>query len=268
MSPVSASSGPVLPRSIPGLTRPAPGSPTSAAARCASSGRTAAGTSRWPTRRGPRVSPTAWPSSSRPRRWAGSAGTGGRRTGPACWWPGSTRPRSRGGTSPTRRTRIARPPPWPIPRPGTPNAEVSLLLAGLDGRMVAVDTGGAAFPYLVTVSWDDRRPADRGAEPRPAGDAAARRGPGDRRDDGAARGHRPAVAGHRARGARPDRRRPTSDAERIAWVADAGGARRLLVGTPEELAGGATAAVTPPSHPGPRGPQRGRRRGAVHRLRG
>jgi dipeptidyl-peptidase-4 len=35
--------------------------------------------------------------------------------------------------------------------------------------------------------------------------------------------------------------------ERIAWVADAGGARRLLVGTPEELAGGATAAVTPPT---------------------
>ncbi|MGH3124822.1 MAG: S9 family peptidase, partial [Streptosporangiaceae bacterium] len=32
-----------------------------------------------------------------------------------------------------------------------------------------------------------------------------------------------------------------------AWVADAGGARRLLVGTPGELAGGAAAAVTPPA---------------------
>ena len=44
------------------------------------------------------------------------------------------------------------------PSAGTPNAEVSLLLAGLDGRMVAVDTGGAAFPYLVTVSWDGGDP--------------------------------------------------------------------------------------------------------------
>ena len=39
------------------------------------------------------------------------------------------------------------------PAAGTPNAEVSLLLARLDGSTVEVDTGRAAFPYLVTACW-------------------------------------------------------------------------------------------------------------------
>jgi dipeptidyl-peptidase 4 len=39
------------------------------------------------------------------------------------------------------------------PAAGTANAEVSLLLARLDGDTVAVDTG--PFPYLVTVRWQD-----------------------------------------------------------------------------------------------------------------
>ena len=41
------------------------------------------------------------------------------------------------------------------PAAGTPNAEVSLLLARLDGNSTEIDTGGAEFPYLVTVSWPD-----------------------------------------------------------------------------------------------------------------
>ena len=40
------------------------------------------------------------------------------------------------------------------PAAGTPNAEVSLLLARLDGTTVDVDTDRAAFPYLVTVCWE------------------------------------------------------------------------------------------------------------------
>jgi len=36
---------------------------------------------------------------------------------------------------------------------GTPNAEVSLLLARLDGTTVEVDTDRTAFPYLVTACW-------------------------------------------------------------------------------------------------------------------
>jgi dipeptidyl-peptidase 4 len=41
------------------------------------------------------------------------------------------------------------------PAAGTPNADVSLLLAGLDGTAVEVETDRAAFPYLVTVRWQD-----------------------------------------------------------------------------------------------------------------
>src|SRR5580692_1823506 len=41
------------------------------------------------------------------------------------------------------------------PAAGTPNADVSLLLAPLDGPAVPVPTEGAAFPYLVTARWQD-----------------------------------------------------------------------------------------------------------------
>src|SRR5208282_3296895 len=40
------------------------------------------------------------------------------------------------------------------PAAGTPNADVSLLLVRLDGTSVPVDTERAAFPYLVTASWE------------------------------------------------------------------------------------------------------------------
>jgi dipeptidyl-peptidase 4 len=39
------------------------------------------------------------------------------------------------------------------PAAGTPNAEVSLLLARLDGSIAEVETDRAAFPYLVTAHW-------------------------------------------------------------------------------------------------------------------
>src|SRR6266568_2499569 len=39
------------------------------------------------------------------------------------------------------------------PAAGSPNAEVSLLLARLDGTTAEVDTGRDAFPYLVTACW-------------------------------------------------------------------------------------------------------------------
>jgi dipeptidyl-peptidase 4 len=41
------------------------------------------------------------------------------------------------------------------PAAGTANAEVSLLVARLDGSSVLVDTDPAAFPYLVTARWQD-----------------------------------------------------------------------------------------------------------------
>ena len=166
--------------------------------------------------------------------------------GTACWSPGSTRPRS-------QRWYIADPanpgrPPGSrsaYPAAGTPNADVSLLLAGLDGPATIVDWDRAAFPYLVTVCWDDRadrRPADRGAEPRPAGDADPGRGPGHRRHDRCC-ARTPTRTGWTScpgcpawTGGRPDRldrRRRT-------------GHRRLLVATPGELSRGGAEPVTPP----------------------
>ncbi|MGH3070138.1 MAG: DPP IV N-terminal domain-containing protein, partial [Streptosporangiaceae bacterium] len=122
------------------------------------------------------------------------------------------------------------------PSAGTPNAEVSLLLAGLDGRLAEVDTGGAAFPYLVTVSWDAGDPlivvASRdqrvmrllAADPATGATTVLREDTDPRWLD--------IVPGVPARTGDP------AGEERIAWAADAGGARRLLVGTPGELAGG------------------------------
>ena len=170
------------------------------------------------------------------------------------WWApdGASLLVARVNETPVQRWHIADPanpdrPPAVVayPSAGTPNAEVSLLLAGLDGRMVAVDTGGAAFPYLVTVSWDAGDPLivvlsrDQrvmrllAADPATGATTVLREDTDPRWLD--------IVPGVPAR---------ISDAdgdERIAWVADAGGARRLLVGTPEELARGAGAAVTPPA---------------------
>jgi dipeptidyl-peptidase 4 len=39
------------------------------------------------------------------------------------------------------------------PAAGTPNADVSVVLARLDGTLVEVETGRDAFPYLVTAHW-------------------------------------------------------------------------------------------------------------------
>lgn len=44
------------------------------------------------------------------------------------------------------------------PRAGTANADVSLAVLGLDGSRVDVDWAREAFPYLVSVAWNDRCP--------------------------------------------------------------------------------------------------------------
>ena len=128
------------------------------------------------------------------------------------------------------------------PAAGTPNADVSLLLAGLDGRRAEVDIDWAAFPYLVTVAWeaggdplivvqsrDQRVMRLLTADPSTGATAVLREDTDPRWLD--------IVPGVPAR---------TGDG-RIVWAADSDGARRLLVGTPEELARGASAAVTPPT---------------------
>ena len=92
-----------------------------------------------------------------PRRTStGAAATGGRRTASRCWPPGSTtrarvaRARSVGPTSPGR--------PWPGPRAGGVNAEVSLHLLDLDGGWVDVHWDRETYPYLVAVDWAEGGP--------------------------------------------------------------------------------------------------------------
>ena len=79
------------------------------------------------------------------------------------WWSpdGSALLVARVDETPVARWHIADPanperPPAEVayPAAGTPNAEVSLLLARLDGTTVDVETDRAAFPYLVTACWE------------------------------------------------------------------------------------------------------------------
>ncbi len=79
------------------------------------------------------------------------------------WWSpdGSALLVARVDETPVNRWHIADPanpdrPPAEVayPAAGTANAEVSLVLARLDGSTVDVDTGRDAFPYLVTACWE------------------------------------------------------------------------------------------------------------------
>ena len=79
------------------------------------------------------------------------------------WWSpdGSALLVARVDEAPVTRWHIADPanperPPADVayPAAGTPNAEVSLLLARLDGTTADVEIDHAAFPYLVTACWE------------------------------------------------------------------------------------------------------------------
>jgi len=130
------------------------------------------------------------------------------------------------------------------PAAGTPNAEVCLVLAGLDGRQTPVGWDIAAFPYLVTVCW-----AGSAADPPlivvQARDQREMRILAVDRQTGGTTVVRadtdpdwldivPGVPARTAGG-------------RVVWTADTGGARRLIVATPGELSAGRAAAVTPES---------------------
>jgi dipeptidyl-peptidase-4 len=124
------------------------------------------------------------------------------------------------------------------PAAGTANADVSLLLVGLDGGTVPVEWDRAAFPYLVTVSWDgtdplivvqtrdQRRMRLLSADPARGTAAVLREDIDEHWLD--------IVPGVPAQ---------TGDG-RIVWTADADGAKRLLVAAPAQLA--EAAPVTPP----------------------
>jgi dipeptidyl-peptidase-4 len=126
------------------------------------------------------------------------------------------------------------------PAAGTANADVSLVLAGLDGTTVPVEWDRAAFPYLVTVNWeragalivvqsrDQRTMRLLSADPA-RGTVAVLREDTDARWLDIVAG----VPGWTGDG-------------RIVWTADSHGTKRLLVAAPAELADGTAAPVTPP----------------------
>jgi dipeptidyl-peptidase-4 len=167
------------------------------------------------------------------------------------WWApdGSALLIARVDESPVQRWYIADPanPARPAaqvryPAAGTPNADVSLLLAALDGTMTPVEWDRAEFPYLVTACWDQVRPQaplivvqtrDQREMRILAIDAATGASTVVRADTDP---HwLEIVPGVPAR---------TGDG-RIVWTTDSGGARRLLVAAPEELTAGTAEPVTP-----------------------
>jgi dipeptidyl-peptidase 4 len=125
------------------------------------------------------------------------------------------------------------------PAAGTPDADVSLLLARLDGGRTEIGWDRTAFPYLVTVSWeaDDPLIVVQSRDQRRMRLLAADNGTGVTRvlREDTDQHWVDIVPGVPAR---------TSD-DRIVWTADAGGARRLLVATADEHAAGRAAPVTP-----------------------
>ncbi len=136
------------------------------------------------------------------------------------------------------------------PAAGTPNAVVSLVLAGLDGQRTPVSWDSAAFPYLVTACWAapgpgtepplivvqarDQREMRLLAVDRQSGETTLLRADTDPH-------WVDIVPGVPARMAAADG--PAGGL--IVWTADAGGARRLVVGTAEGLAAGRAVPVTP-----------------------
>ncbi|HEY5990794.1 MAG TPA: prolyl oligopeptidase family serine peptidase [Streptosporangiaceae bacterium] len=165
------------------------------------------------------------------------------------WWApdGNAVLVARVDNTPVTRWHIADPanpgrPPTEVayPAAGTANADVSLLLVGLDGTTKPVPWDHAEFPYLVTVDWadgdplivvqsrDQRRMRILTADP--ATDVVT-----VVREDTAAGHWLDIVPGVPAR---------TSDG-RIVWTCDSEGAKRLLIATPAELADGSAQPVTP-----------------------
>ncbi len=164
------------------------------------------------------------------------------------WWApdGSALLVARVDSAPVNRWHIADPanpgrPPKEVayPAAGMANADVSLLLVGVDGTQQPVPWDHAEFPYLVSVDWpadgplmvvqsrDQRRMRLLAAGPAVDAVTVLREDTGAHWLD--------IVAGVPAR---------TSDG-RIVWTADSEGARRLLIATAAELAGGSAQPVTP-----------------------
>ncbi len=130
------------------------------------------------------------------------------------------------------------------PAAGTPNADVSLILAELAGRHAIVDWDRERFPYLVTACWDDK-----GGSADPLIVVQSR----DQR-------RMRILVADRATGATSLLREDTDPhwvdivpgvpawtaGGRIVWTITEDDTRRLVVATPGELSRGGAEPVTPP----------------------
>jgi dipeptidyl-peptidase-4 len=166
------------------------------------------------------------------------------------WWApdGQALLVARVDNSPVNRWYIADPanpanPPAEVryPAAGTPNADVTLLIAHLGGRQVPVDIDYAAFPYIVTACWqgehdplvvvlsrDQRAMRLLIVNPRTGTTELLREDTDPHWLE--------IVTGVPAW---------TSDGK-IVWTRDSAGTRQLLVATPEEHRDGSAQPVTPP----------------------
>jgi len=130
------------------------------------------------------------------------------------------------------------------PAAGTANADVSLVLADLAGRLTPVQWDRAAFPYLVTVCWDNTGGA---ADPLIVVQSRDQR-------------RMQILAADRVTGATMLLREDTDPhwvdivtgvpawtaGGRIVWTVTADDTRRLVVAAPEDLSAGRAGPVTPP----------------------
>ena len=139
------------------------------------------------------------------------------------------------------------------PAAGTPNAVVSAHIASLEGGLIAIDWDAASFPYLVTASWDqpaDDKGRERGASGQPLLVVSSR-----------SQREMRILAVDPATGATSLVRAdtdpswvdivtgvPATTADgKLVWTADAGGAKRLITGSPAEHAAGTAEIRTPES---------------------
>jgi dipeptidyl-peptidase-4 len=169
------------------------------------------------------------------------------------WWApdGTALLAARVDEDPVQRWHIADPanPATPArevryPSAGTPNAEVTAVIASLSGQLTPVTWDHLAFPYLVTASW-----SGTSAAPRPPLLVVQSRDQRELR----------LLAVDPRTGQTTILRADTDPCwtdivpgvpawtadERIAWTADSDGTRRLLVATAEQHAAGTAEPVTP-----------------------
>jgi dipeptidyl-peptidase 4 len=174
------------------------------------------------------------------------------------WWApdGTALLAARVDESPVQRWHIADPahPAAPArevryPSAGTANADVTAVIAGLDGQLTPVTWDTGALPYLVTAGWESAGHGGPDGEPRPPLLVVQSR---DQRTL-ALLAVDPATGQTRA--IRTDTDRSWTDivpgvpawtaGGRIAWAADSEGTHRVVAGTAAEHAAGTAEPVTP-----------------------